>query len=181
MNADRRVAFAAAGVALGMLGLAYASVPLYRLFCQVTGFGGTTQRAEAAPSEVLDRDIAIRFDANMSSGLGWTFGPLEKEVTVKLGEPRTVFYRATNPGDRTTIGTATFNVTPPGAGAYFSKVECFCFTEQPLKPHESADMAVQFFVDPELAKDPDLGGLKVITLSYTMYPAGEKPASQVTN
>lgn len=181
MNANRRVAFASAGIALGMLGFAYASVPLYRLFCQVTGFGGTTQRAEAAPGEIIDRVIAVRFDANMSSNLGWTFGPMEKEVTVKLGEPKTVFYRATNPSDRETAGTATFNVTPPIAGAYFSKVQCFCFTEQVLKPHESADMAVQFFVDPELAKDPELDGLKVITLSYTMYPASEPRAGQATN
>jgi cytochrome c oxidase assembly protein subunit 11 len=181
MNANRRVAFVAAGVALGMLGLAYASVPLYRLFCQVTGFGGTTQRADAAPGEILDREIAVRFDANISSHLGWNFGPMEKEVTVKLGEPKLVFYRASNRSDRTTVGTATFNVTPPGAGIYFSKVQCFCFTEQALKAHESVDMAVQFFVDPELAKDPDLGNLKVITLSYTMYPAGETRAGQATN
>jgi cytochrome c oxidase assembly protein subunit 11 len=172
-RANRRVAFTAAGVALAMIGLAYASVPLYRLFCQVTGFGGTTQRADAAPAGVSDRAIAVRFDANVSSELGWAFGPTEKEITVKLGEARTTAYRATNLAARESVGTAVFNVTPPGAGIYFNKIECFCFTEQTLKGRESADMSVEFFVDPDLANDPDLADLKVITLSYTMYPAGE--------
>jgi cytochrome c oxidase assembly protein subunit 11 len=186
-TANRRVALAAAGVAAGMVGLTYASVPLYRLFCQATGFGGTTRRADAAPAQSSSREIAIRFDASVAGSLGWTFGPAQKEIIVKLGEPTRASYRATNLTDRQTVGTAVFNVTPPGAGQYFNKIECFCFTEQTLKAHESADMTVEFFVDPEIADDADLANLKVITLSYTMYPAGEPrsvsaaPASTVAN
>jgi cytochrome c oxidase assembly protein subunit 11 len=172
-SANRRVALVSAGVAMGMVGLAYASVPLYALFCQVTGFGGTPQRADAGPAEISSREIAIRFDANVAGSLGWSFGPAQKEIVVRIGEVRRASYRAVNLADRQTVGTAVFNVTPPGAGQYFNKIECFCFTEQALKAHGSADMTLEFFVDPEIANDPDLANLKVITLSYTMYPAGE--------
>lgn len=169
-----RVALLAASVAAGMVGLSYASVPLYRLFCQVTGFGGTTQRADAAPQHATEQTIRIQFDANTSSGLGWAFHPVQESVTVKIGEQNLAFYKATNTSDKPLTGTAVFNVTPVQAGAYFNKIQCFCFTEQLLEPGQSIDMPVSFFVDPEILKDPDAAGIKEITLSYTFYPV-DKP------
>jgi cytochrome c oxidase assembly protein subunit 11 len=170
---NRRVAFGAAGVALAMVGLAYASVPLYRLFCQATGFAGTTQRADQAPAAATDRQMTIRFDANTAGSLPWSFHPEQLEVTVKVGEQNLAFYKARNLSDRTVKGSAVFNVTPGEAGAYFTKVDCFCFTEQRLGPGESMDMPVAFFVDPAIEQDPDLRTLTTITLSYTFYPADE--------
>jgi cytochrome c oxidase assembly protein subunit 11 len=170
---NRRVALAAAGVALAMVGLAYASVPLYRLFCQTTGFGGTTQRAEQAPAAATDRQMTIRFDANTAPSLPWSFHPELLELTVKVGEQNLAFYKARNLSDRAVKGSAVFNVTPAEAGAYFTKVDCFCFTEQKLGPGESMDMPVAFFVDPAIDKDPDLRTLTTITLSYTFSPADE--------
>lgn len=169
-----RVALLAASVAAGMVGLSYASVPLYRLFCQVTGFGGTTQRADAAPQHTTEQTIRIQFDANTSSGLGWAFHPVQESVTVKIGEQTLAFYKATNISDKPLTGTAVFNVTPVQAGVYFNKIQCFCFTEQLLEPGQSIDMPVSFFVDPEILKDPDAAGIKEITLSYTFYPV-DKP------
>lgn len=169
-----RVALLAASVAAGMVGLSYASVPLYRLFCQVTGFGGTTQRADAAPQHATEQTIRIQFDANTSSGLGWAFHPVQESVTVKIGEQTLAFYKATNISDKPLTGTAVFNVTPVQAGVYFNKIQCFCFTEQLLEPGQSIDMPVSFFVDPEILKDPDAAGIKEITLSYTFYPV-DKP------
>lgn len=177
---NRRVAAIAGGVALAMLGLAYASVPLYALFCQVTGFGGTPQRAAAAPLESASQSISVRFDANIAGSLGWTFQPAQTTVTTKLGEQVLAHYRAANTSNRQLTGTAVFNVTPVNAGVYFNKIECFCFTEQTLEPGETVDMPVVFFVDPAIMKDPDTRSIKEITLSYTFYPV-EKPAvSQVT-
>jgi len=170
---NRRVALAAGSVAVAMVGLAYASVPLYRLFCQVTGFGGTTQRADVAPGAIGDRTINIRFDANTAASLPWSFHPEQLEITVKLGEQNLAFYRATNKSERETTGTAVFNVTPTEVGAYFSKIQCFCFNEQKLKPGESMDMPVVFFVDPKIADDPDTRSVSTITLSYTFYPADD--------
>jgi len=169
-----RVALLAASVAAGMVGLSYASVPLYRLFCQVTGFGGTTQRADAAPQHATEQTIRIQFDANTSSGLGWAFHPVQESVTVKIGEQNLAFYKATNTSDKPLTGTAVFNVTPVQAGAYFNKIQCFCFTEQLLEPGQSIDMPVSFFVDPEILKDPVPPPGKEITLSYTFYPV-DKP------
>jgi cytochrome c oxidase assembly protein subunit 11 len=169
-----RTATLAAGVALGMAGLSYASVPLYALFCQVTGFGGTTQRAEAAPAEVLDRLVTVRFDSNAAGGLGWNFRPEQLEMTLRLGAEGLAHYRATNLSGRTVTGSAIFNVTPDSAGAYFNKIQCFCFTEQTLQPGESMDFPVVFFVDPAMADDPDLAHVNTITLSYTFYPV-DKP------
>jgi cytochrome c oxidase assembly protein subunit 11 len=169
-----RVALLAAGVVCGMVGLTYASVPLYRLFCQVTGFGGTTQRAEAAPAVAADRTVRVRFDANTSSGLDWSFHPVHEAMTVKVGEQMLGFYRATNRSDRPLTGTAVFNVTPVQAGAYFNKIQCFCFTEQLLEPGQSIDMPVSFFVDPAMLDDEDAAGITEITLSYTFYPV-DKP------
>lgn len=154
-----------------MAGLAYASVPLYRLFCQVTGYGGTTQAALRAPTAVPGTSVTVRFDANVNSGLPWRFAPEQKELQLKLGENGLAFYRVTNLSDRPIVGTATFNVTPFEAGPYFSKIECFCFEEQRLEPGASADLPVSFFVDPAIASDPDAAGIRTITLSYTFYRA----------
>ncbi|WP_448189090.1 cytochrome c oxidase assembly protein [Azospirillum sp. sgz301742] len=165
------------GLAFGMIGLAYASVPLYSLFCQVTGFGGTTQRAKAAPGAVLDRVVTVQFNADVNSGLPWTFRPNQREVKVKLGETALVSYHAENRSKEPLVGTAVFNVTPEKTGSYFDKIECFCFTEQTLNPGESADLPVAFFVDPALADDPDMEDVTTITLSYTFYRAKNGVAS----
>ena len=161
----------------GMIGLAYASVPLYSLFCQVTGYGGTTQRASAAPGTVLDRVVTVRFNADVNSGLPWSFRPNQREVKVKLGETALVSYRAENRSKEPVVGTAVFNVTPEKTGAFFNKIECFCFTEQVLNPGEGVDMPVAFFVDPALANDPNLEDVTTITLSYTFYRAKTGVAS----
>lgn len=169
-----RVAALAVSVVVAMVALTYASVPLYRLFCQVTGFGGTTQRADAAPGVSSDHVVRVRFDANTSSGLDWSFHPIAESLTAPVGEQVLGFYRATNRSDRPLTGTAVFNVTPVQAGAYFNKIECFCFTEQLLEPGQTVDMPVSFFVDPAMLDDPDAAGIKEITLSYTFYPV-DKP------
>lgn len=174
----RRVAFWCAIAAVGMLGMAYAAVPLYTLFCRVTGYAGTPQRAEKASSTLLDRVVTIRFDANVAPGLGWNFLPAQRKVDVKIGENTLAFYRAENTSDKPITGTATFNVTPEIAGSYFNKTECFCFTEQRLEPGESIDMPVSFFVDPAILEDESAGHLTQITLSYTFYRAeGAKAAA----
>ena len=156
-------------VVAGMVGLSFASVPLYRLFCEATGWGGTTQRASAALKEVADAFVTVRFDAVTAPDLGWEFRPLTRQIRVRPGEPHEVFYRATNRGSEKVTGTATYNVTPTKSGIYFDKLQCFCFIEQPLGPGESRDMGVQFFVDPELLKDPSTREVNTITLSYTMF------------
>lgn len=166
----RRVGLICLAVAVGMLGMAYAAVPLYRMFCQVTGFAGTTQVASAPSEKVLARTITMRFDANVSRDLPWSFQPVEHTMDVRLGETKLASYRATNTSDRAVTGTAVFNVTPESAGRFFNKLECFCFTEQKLEPGQSVDMPVSFFVDPEIINDPDAGRLSEITLSYTFYP-----------
>jgi cytochrome c oxidase assembly protein subunit 11 len=170
---NRKVALMSAVLVAAMVGLAYASVPLYRLFCQVTGFGGTTQRAEAAPEKTIDRRMTIRFDANTAGSLPWTFEPVQRSLTVKVGEENFAYYRATNRSDHAVTGSAVFNVTPDTAGAYFNKIQCFCFTQQTLKAGESIEMPVSFFVDPAIAEDHGLDQVTTITLSYTFYPAGE--------
>jgi cytochrome c oxidase assembly protein subunit 11 len=177
---NRRTVIACAAVAIGMIGLAYASVPLYDLFCKVTGFGGTPiQRADNA-SSVMDRTVAVRFDANVVPGLNWTFAPEVPEVRVKLGETTTVLYKVTNNGSTPTTGIATYNVQPDLAGSYFSKLECFCFTEQTLKPGETLESAVVFYVDPRLVEDTDIKDITSITLSYTYFPSkGGKPVAEV--
>ncbi|MGK9050407.1 cytochrome c oxidase assembly protein [Neorhizobium sp. CSC1952] len=154
----------------GMVGAAYASVPLYRLFCQVTGYNGTTQRVEQYSDTILDKTIQVTFDANISPGLNWEFKPATA-VNPKIGETMQVEYTATNRSPEATTGTAVFNVTPMEAGAYFNKVECFCFTEQTLQPGQSVTMPVVFFVDPEIAKAAETRNIKTITLSYTFYPS----------
>jgi cytochrome c oxidase assembly protein subunit 11 len=165
-----RTAGLAALLVVAMVGLAFASVPLYRLFCQVTGIGGTTQRAEAAPGPVAGKEMAVRFDANTASALPWRFGPERPREIVAIGERVMAFYTAKNLSARPVKGTATFNVTPVQAGKYFSKIQCFCFNEQTLKPGEEVRMPVVYFVDPKILDDPDTKGISEITLSYTFYP-----------
>ena len=158
------------GAVAGMIGLAYASVPLYDLFCRVTGFGGTPGIA-LAPSEVTaDREITVRFDAGVNSNLAWRFAPAQAPMTVKVGETALAFYLAESMADGPTVGTASFNVTPLKAAKYVDKIDCFCFTEQSLEAGQSVDMAVSFFVDPEIMQDRLLDDVNSITLSYTFFP-----------
>lgn len=166
----RRVGLICASLAVSMLGAAYAAVPLYRLFCQVTGFGGTTMVAKKRSETVLDRTMTIRFDANTRGGLPWQFEPMQRTIQVKLGENTLAFYRATNNSDKPVKGSALFNVSPDLAGQYLNKIECFCFKEQLLQPGETVEMPVSFFVDPAYAKDTDIGHMSTITLSYSFYP-----------
>lgn len=162
---------AACGVFVAlMVGAAYAAVPLYDWFCRKTGFAGTPQVAAAAPAQTLDRKITVRFDSNVTGGLPWSFEPEQTSIEVKLGEVVTVFYTVTNTSARETVGQAAYNVTPSTTGAYFQKINCFCFTEQRFGPGERREMPVVFYVDPALAKDAEQDGLNTITLSYTFYP-----------
>lgn len=165
-----------AALVVGMVGLSFASVPLYRLFCQATGYGGTTQRAQAAPKKASDAVITVRFDAETAPDLGWEFRPVVPEIRVHPGEQREVLFRAVNRASEASTGTATYNVTPTKAGIYFDKLQCFCFTEQLLEPGESRDMGVVFFVDPDVLKDPGTSELRTITLSYTMFRAPDPGA-----
>ena len=172
---DRNLIVAAAcGAVVGaMVALSYAAVPLYNWFCRTTGFAGTTQIATAAPGYQLDRKITVRFDVNVASGLPWRFEPEVTAIDLKLGEVATVIYHVTNLSARDTAGIAGYNVTPLTIGAYFQKINCFCFTEQRLKAGEKQDMTVVFYVDPALAKDAEQDSLDTITLSYTFYPIRE--------
>lgn len=159
-----------------MVGLAFASAPLYSLFCRVTGFGGTTQRADAAPGPAHDgaaagRVVTIRFNADVNGPLPWRFRPNQHDVKLALGEQGFASYSAQNRGSTPVTGTAVFNVTPDKAGLYFNKIQCFCFTEQTLAPGQTVDMPVMFFVDPAMANDPDLADVSTITLSYTFFRA----------
>lgn len=173
------VALACAVFVAAMVGMAYAAVPLYTWFCRATGFGGTTQVAKAGPEAALDRLVTVRFDANVGGGLPWKFEPEQIAVDVKLGEVVTVLYKVTNESARETTGMAAYNVTPPTVGGYFTKINCFCFTEQRLKPGEQREMPVVFYVDPAMARDSEQDDLNTITLSYTMYPVrtSEKPVA----
>jgi cytochrome c oxidase assembly protein subunit 11 len=157
-------------VVAGMVGASFAAVPLYSLFCRVTGFGGTTQRAEGPAGKVLERKIAVRFDAN-TNGLDWNFRPMTRQITLRVGETGEAIFRAENTGGVPLTGTATFNVTPEQAGIYFTKIACFCFTEQTLQAGETLDMPVVFYVDPAIAEDDELDYVRTITLSYTFFPA----------
>jgi len=169
---------AACGVFVAMMvGMSYAAVPLYNWFCRTTGFGGTTQVATVAPAGVLDRRITVRFDANIAPGLPWRFEPEVNSIDVRIGEVATVYYTVINTTARETLGQAAYNVTPPTVGAYFSKINCFCFTEQRLKPGEKREMAVVFFVDPALAANSENDDLNTITLSYTFYRLREQPVA----
>jgi cytochrome c oxidase assembly protein subunit 11 len=181
-NKSRRrdfvVAAACGAFVAVMVGAAYAAVPFYTWFCRTTGFGGTPVLAQGGPVKVLDRKVTVRFDANVASGLPWKFEPEQVSLDVRIGDVVTVYYRAVNDSTRETVGQATYNVSPPTVGGYFAKINCFCFTEQRLKPHERRDMPVVFYVDPALVADSEQDDLNTITLSYTMYPV-QQPAKPV--
>ena len=163
-------------VVLGMVGMAFASVPLYRVFCAATDFGGTTQRATAAPKQESAAVVTVRFDAETAPGLGWDFYPLQREVRVHLGERREIVFRAVNHTPQPVTARAVYNVTPTKVGIYFDKLQCFCFDEQTLKSGESKDMGVVFFVDPDLMHDRSTSEVRTITLSYTMFRAADQRA-----
>ena len=169
MHSNRTIALQLTAIAVGMLMLAYASVPLYRLFCQVTGFGCTSQKPLAPSTRVVDRTITVTFDANVDPKLPWKFEPLEKTVQVKIGENRLVAFRATNESSVATKATATYNVTPFATGRFFNKIQCFCFKEQALAPGQTVNMPVSFFIDPEMLNDPEARDVTNITLSYTFF------------
>jgi cytochrome c oxidase assembly protein subunit 11 len=163
--------------AVVMLGLSYAAVPLYRMFCQATGFGGTTQVAKVAPALRGKRTLIVRFDANVGPGLDWQFEPETPKVALRTGETATVFFHVINRSDHETAAQALYNVTPEVTGGYFDKISCFCFSEQRLGPHESADMPVVFFLDPALEQDESMNGVEEVTLSYTFFPVKAKTAA----
>lgn len=186
-RAKRRTGLMAAVLAVAMIGLAYASVPLYRLFCQATGFGGTTGRAEAAavPGEATlralgGRTIKVRLDSNTASGMPWRFVPRDRETQIKIGEKRLGYFTATNLSAAPSTGRAIFNVSPDVAGAYFRKIDCFCFTEQTLAGGETVQMPVTYFIDPAILDDPDAKKIDEITLSYTFFPVDNPAAKPVS-
>ena len=178
MTPQKKTATMLVGVAVTMGALSFAAVPFYDWFCRVTGFGGTTGTAEAAPEDVLDETVLVRFDASVAADMPWEFKPQQRTMRLRIGENALAFYEAYNPTDRAVAGTASYNVTPDLAGGYFTKIECFCFTEQVLQPGERVVMPVSFFVDPEIVNDPEAGLIREITLSYTFHetPLPEKQA-----
>lgn len=176
-QSNRKVGLIALAGALAMLGMGYAAVPLYRLFCQATGLGGTTQRAteaEASAVEVAAKTISIRFDGNVESGMPWTFGPEQVTQTVRIGQRSLAFFKARNDSDKPITGIASFNVSPERAGVYFNKIHCFCFNQQTLQPGQQVDMPVQYYVDPAILKDPEAQGIEQITLSYTFHKVPDR-------
>ena len=175
-RANKKTATIVASVVVGMIALSFASVPAYRAFCQVTGWGGFTQRAETGADRTLAREITIRFDSTVSRDLNWRFKPEQISQTLHIGETGLAFYEAENQAARPVTGRATFNVSPAKAGIYFQKIECFCFTEQTLQPGEKVSMPVTYFIDPALADDPNMAEVETITLSYTFF-AWEDAAS----
>ena len=181
---NRKVAMMVAGVALAMLGLGYASVPLYRIFCQTTGFGGTTMRvteAQAATVRSIGKDIRIRFDANVERGMPWRFKPVRAVDTVSIGARDMAIFTAKNLSDKPITGTASFNVEPEQAAVYFNKIQCFCFTEQTLRPGEEARMPVIYYVDPKILTDPDTQDVGEITLSYTFHVTANTTPTTTAN
>lgn len=181
LRRDMTVATICGAVVALMIGAAYASVPFYNWFCRTTGYAGTTQVSEKAPDHVLGRTLTIRFDSNVAPGLPWKFEPEENEINVRIGEVTTAHYKVTNMAAREITAQAGYNVSPPQIGGYFNKINCFCFTQQTMKPGETREMTVVFYVDPSIAKDSDQDNLNTITLSYTFYriPNPEKPVAQV--
>ena len=163
-----------------MVGAAYAAVPLYNMFCRATGFGGTTQVSSSAPAQELGRELTIRFDSNVTPGLPWKFVPEQNSIRLRIGEVATVHYKVINEAARTITAQASYNVTPTTVGAYFDKINCFCFTEQTMKPGETREMTVVFYVDPKIVDDRDQDPLTTITLSYTFYrlPDSERPVAE---
>ena len=179
MSRDKRAVATAAslvGLVVGMVTLSYASVPLYDLFCRVTGYGGTTQVAAGMPPALGNRELTVRFNADVNRDLPWEFEPVDGRVVVRVGEPTLAFYRVTNLSDKTITGTATYNVTPLRVGNYFSKIDCFCFEQQKLAPGESVDLPVSFFVEKSIESDPDMEGINTVTLSYTFFESKKRVA-----
>lgn len=176
----RGVVISCVAFVVAMTGAAYAAVPLYQMFCQVTGFGGATRVAASAPGAALERVVEVRFDANTAPGLDWEFAPEQRSVQVRVGETKLAFYRAKNRSDKPVTAAATYNVTPAQSGYHFAKMQCFCFTDQTLQPGETLDMPVVFFVDPAFAEDPEMRGVKTITLSYTFFPKATPLAAGAT-
>ena len=182
---DLLVAVCCGAFTAGMVGAAYAAVPLYNWFCRTTGFAGTPLVAQAAPDHVLGRSLIVRFDSNVTPGLPWQFEPEQNEIKLRIGEVATVRYKVINEAARTITAQASYNVSPPTVGAYFDKINCFCFTQQTMKPGETREMTVVFYVDPKIVKDRDQDELNTITLSYTFYrlpdqpqPVAEAPATK---
>ncbi len=178
---NRQVLMLLTGLVAGMIGLAYASVPLYELFCRVTGFGGTTQRAETAPATIADpnlRSVTVSFSADIAPDLPWRFYPARNKIEARIGETYRATYIAENLSDREITGSASFNVSPDLFGAYFVKIQCFCFERQTLKPHERVEMPVVFYLDPAMEQDAYLKRLSDVTLAYTFFRAEPAPADQ---
>lgn len=173
----KRTVLQLVAVVVTMGALAWAAIPAYNWFCRVTGYAGTTNVSQAAPDEILERTVTIRFDANTAPGMPWQFRPVEREVTLRIGETGLAFYEAYNPTDRTVAGTASYNVAPDAAGYYFNKIQCFCFEQQVLAPGERVTMPVSFYVDPAMVTDRDAKRVQHITLSYTFYET-ELPEEQ---
>jgi cytochrome c oxidase assembly protein subunit 11 len=172
-----RTAAIVVAVVVGMTGMAFAAVPIYEAFCRITGYGGTTQVADGAPTEILDRRIEVRFDSNIAPGLPVEFAPSQRSETLRIGETGLAFYRVTNLSDEAVVARATYNVVPHRAGPYFTKLECFCFQDRLLAPGESAELPVVYFVNPEIVSDLDTADLQTITLSYTFFRSADAPAS----
>lgn len=175
-RSSRHIAWVVLGVVVLMGGLSYASVPLYQMFCRATGYGGTTQVAKNAPSLRGQRSLKVRFDSNVATGLPWSFSPDVPEISLTTGDTVTVFFKVTNHSDHATAATAAYNVAPDQVGSYFNKISCFCFSEQTLGPHESAELPVVFYLDPALEHDESMKDVGQITLSYTFFPAKLSPA-----
>ena len=185
LDPKKKTALQGVAVVVFMGALAWASVPLYDWFCRVTGFGGTTNVADASSVEIIDRTIKVRFDASLERGMPWEFKPMQQEMTLRIGEEGMAFYEAYNPTDHPVAGSASYNVAPFGAGGYFTKIDCFCFEEQVLMPGERVEMPVVFFVEPDIVDDAEASRSKHITLSYTFYeidlPEDDRQASLSTN
>jgi cytochrome c oxidase assembly protein subunit 11 len=177
----QRVALIFSGIVACMVGLSFAAVPLYRLFCAATGYGGTTQVAHVAPSAPGERVLTVRFDANVAPGLPWQFMPETPSVSLRTGETKTVFYKVTNNAGHPVSATAAYNVSPDQAGSYFDKLACFCFSEQTLKAHETAEWPVVFFLDPALEQDETMRHVGAVTLSYTFFASKNPPARSADN
>ncbi len=176
---NKRLGWALVGLGVVMLGAAYASVPLYQLFCQVTGFGGTAQRAAALPQQVSERSVTVSFNADVAPDLPWTIKPVDNNLTVRLGEVTISHYKVINNSNQNLVGTAAHNVQPERVGAYFNKVECFCYTEQLLRPGESKELPVTFFIDPDMAQDAAMADVQAVTLSYTFYLAKDQSLAKI--
>ncbi|MGB4191717.1 MAG: cytochrome c oxidase assembly protein [Rickettsiales bacterium] len=172
-TSSSKIAWSIALLVVGMIMLTFASVPIYNLFCKVTGYGGTVKYTPIASSRIGNKKIKIRFDANVDKNLPWQFKSEQEEVLVRVGENNLIFYTAENQSDKPIIGTAVYNVTPHKAGIYFNKIQCFCFEEQLLRPKQKMIMPVSFFIDSDIENDPNLKDVDTITLSYTFYPVGE--------